>query len=479
MKVKSLKLNAFLNLVKQACSILFPLITFPYVSRVLGSNGFGQYNFSFTVADYFIIFAALGISSYAIREGAKYRNNRDITEKFCREVFTINCISTVIAVIALAFVFLLFRSLDNYRMIIIIISSQMILATVGADWINSIYEDYIYITLRYIVIQVISLILIFVYVRDSSDIAKYAVITTFASAGGNLLNILYVRKYVKLKFVLSGDLLRHLKPVLILFANTLAISIYVNADITMLKFYQPDSVVGLYSLASRIYNITKRLISAMIIVTTARLAFYSKNDNAAYKTTAKRTFNALIFILLPCMAGLITMSRQIVLLVGGPEYIDAWLPLCILSVAMLFALASSFYSNCVLIIFDCDRALLTATSVSALVNVGLNLIILPWIGMTGAAITTLIAEAINFGVQLFYSKKIIGDKLLEKEDLIKTIIGTAIVLVICLIVNHYTGIKILGLLIAIPLSCICYFGFSLACHNTITEFLLSFRKKHQ
>ena len=170
MKAKSLKLNAILNVFKQGCSILFPLITFPYVSRVLGSDGFGKYNFAFSVADYFIIFAALGISSYAIREGAKYREDKAITERFCCEVFTINVVATATSLVILLMVLAFAKSLSPYSSLILIISSQMILATIGADWINSIFEDYLYITLRYIVIQVFSMLLIFLFVKGESDL---------------------------------------------------------------------------------------------------------------------------------------------------------------------------------------------------------------------------------------------------------------------------------------------------------------------
>ncbi len=476
MKIRSLKLNAILNMFKQGCSILFPLITFPYVSRVLGNEGFGKYNFSFSIADYFIIFAALGISSYAIREGAKYREDRQITEQFCSEVFSINVFATIISAIVLCVLLASSQSLNQYSTLIIIITSQMIMATLGADWINSIFEDYLYITLRYIFIQVISLILIFVFVRSAGDVWKYAAITTFASAGGNIINIWYIRKYVKLRLVFNKDVLRHLKPILILFANTMAISIYVNADITMLKYYRSDAEVGIYSLSSRIYNILKRLISALILVTTARLSFYSKNNKDAYFDTAKNTFNALIVVLVPCMVGLIVMSRPVINLIGGQEYIDGWLPLCILSVAMIFALISAFYSNCILIVFSCDKALLTATVVSALINVLLNLFMLPLWGMIGASITTLIAEVVNLMIQYTYARRFLDQKVLNRSDLIKCIIASLLFAVVCVLIVHKFGDSYLSLVIGIPISCLIYFGSNLLMKNSSMISLIRFRR---
>ena len=477
MKAKSLKLNAALNVFKQGCSILFPLITFPYVSRVLGNEGFGQYNFSFSIADYFIIFAALGISSYAIREGAKYRDDRQATEQFCSEVFTVNILATIISTVTLCCLLLLSQSLNKYSVLIFIISAQMILSTLGADWINSIFEDYLYITIRYIVIQVISLVLIFVFVKSKEDVWKYAVITTLASSGGNIINIWYIRRYVRLRFVFSKEVLKHLKPILILFANTMAISVYVNADITMLKYYRTDAEVGIYSLSSRIYNICKRMINALILVTTARLSFYSKNNHEAYLITARNTLNALLFILVPCVVGLSVMSRPVINLIGGMDYIDGWVPLCILSVAMIFALLSSFYSNCVLIVFSCDRALLTATLVSAVINVILNLIMLPYFGMIGAAITTLIAEIVNLCIQHFYARRFLNQKLLIRSDLAKCIVASLVFAIFCIGIVLEFGDNYLSLLIGIPVSCIIYFGINLIFKNTSMSSLIKYRRK--
>ncbi len=476
MKQQSLTVNAILNMVKQGCSILFPLITFPYVSRVLGSDGFGKYNFAFSVADYFIIFAALGVSSYAVREGAKTRDDRLATQKICCEVFTINVAATVLSVLLLIVAVICIKSLKGYNSIILIIAAQMIFTTAGADWINTMYEDYIYLTVRYVCIQVVALIIIFIFVKSPDDVVKYACIMTFAASAGSILNIWYIRRYVKLKLVFSRDVFVHLKPILILFFNALAISVYVNADITMLKFYQPDTVVGVYSLSSRIYNIAKRLVFALITVTTARLSYYSKNDTDMYRTTSKNTFNALIAVMLPSAVGLAMLSKPVVRLVGGAEYDSAWAPLCILCAAMIFALLSGFYGNCVLIVFGCDKALLISTSVSAVVNVVLNLFLLPVYGMYGAAVTTLIAEAVNFVIQYTYARKYVTWKIIDLGGLVKCVAGCVPIAGICLVFTNKLGSSVYVLLFAIPLSVLVYFVVNVVLKNETVVSLLKFRR---
>lgn len=268
----SVKKNAVLNVIKQACSILFPLITYPYVSRVLGSTSYGIYSFADSIVSYAVLIAGLGISTYAIREGSPIRDNQKKINQFSSEIFSINVISTIVAYLLLFFSIFVSTKIMADRNVIFVRSIMIILTTIGVDWINNIYEDFSYITIRYIVFQTISLVLMFAFVRSTRDILIYTFITVIAAAGGNVLNVFYVRKYVRIKFVLRG-LSKHIKPIIILFANNVAVAIYVNSDITMLGFYVTNSQVGIYALASKIYNLAKLMINALIIALMPRLSY--------------------------------------------------------------------------------------------------------------------------------------------------------------------------------------------------------------
>lgn len=153
-------MNAFLNGLRSVLNLLFPLITFPYVSRVLSVSGIGIYNFSNTYISYFILIAGLGIATYAIREGAKYRNDRRKIEEFSSQIFSINMIATVIAYVLLFASLLIFKNLSNYVSCILIFSLQILFTTLGTEWIYTIYEDYAYITVRSIFFKVISIFLL-------------------------------------------------------------------------------------------------------------------------------------------------------------------------------------------------------------------------------------------------------------------------------------------------------------------------------
>ena len=160
MKQKSLKLNMVLNAIRGLLKVVFPLITFPYISRVLGVDNLGKYNFANSIISYFILFAGLGISSYAIREGSYFRNETNRLKVFADEMFTINMISTVTAYLCLICVIVIVPKFWDYKILLIIFSLQIVFCTIGIEWIYSIYEEYVYITVRSILFQLISLILL-------------------------------------------------------------------------------------------------------------------------------------------------------------------------------------------------------------------------------------------------------------------------------------------------------------------------------
>ncbi|TLQ38361.1 flippase [Limosilactobacillus fermentum] len=469
----SVKKNAVLNVIKQACSILFPLITYPYVSRVLGSTSYGIYSFADSIVSYAVLIAGLGISTYAIREGSPIRDNQKKINQFSSEIFSINVISTIVAYLLLFFSIFVSTKIMADRNVIFVRSIMIILTTIGVDWINNIYEDFSYITIRYIVFQTISLVLMFAFVRSTRDILIYTFITVIAAAGGNVLNVFYVRKYVRIKFVLRG-LSKHIKPIIILFANNVAVAIYVNSDITMLGFYVTNSQVGIYALASKIYNLAKLMINALIIALMPRLS-YIINDKEKYQQYAKVILKYLVVISLPIVSGFVFLSKQIIFLVGSEEYISGAFSLGILAFAIIGAIGGSFFSNCILIEHKEENFILIATSISAFLNIALNFLLIPKFGINGAALTTLIAETIACILEAFYAKRYVPLRKLFSGEMIYSIIGSLLVAIICYLTTSVVNDSVVSLIIAGVLSIGIYI-LVIMCNSNIRRDVLSFFK---
>lgn len=442
---KSLTTNAILNIIRQTLSIIFPLITFPYVSRVLGNDEYGRYSFSASFTSYFMLLATFGINNYAVREGARVRENRNKIEKLVSDLFTIELITTCISLFLMLLLTVVNSKIGNYRQLIIIQSVGVILTAIGVDWVNTIYEDYMYITVRYILIQLVALVAVFLFVHSPKDTAQYCLILVLGAYGGNLINLFYIRRYVKIKICFRKvDWKLYFIQLLLLFVNSLATVIYVNSDILMLGFFTSNRQVGIYSFASKIYNMVKYMINAILVVTVPRLAYILTTNEGDYKKYLDSIFNVLILVLAPCVTGICMLSKQIIILVGGEQYMLGNTSLQILSFSLVFALIASIFSNCILIINRLEKRCLVGTITSAVVNVGLNIILIPIIGVTGAAITTVVAEFINMLIQRYYAYKELSIKLkLNKWIILPAIIEIIVIVLICTLFGRiFTGLNV-------------------------------------
>ncbi|PAW06578.1 flippase [Lactobacillus helveticus] len=437
MKKKSLGINAFLNSLRSILNILFPIITFPYVSRVLQVKGIGIYNFSNSIVSYFSLIAALGISTYAVREGAKIRDNIHEISQFASEIFTINIFSTLISYILLFLCLFAFSKLHNYAACILIFSLQIFFTTIGTEWIYQIYEDYGYITLRSIIFQILSLVLLFIFVRGPQDYLKYAVITIFSAVGANIFNFIHARQFCRIRVVWHFNWRVHLTPILIIFGANIANMIYVNSDITLLGLMKSNYIVGLYSVSSKIYQIVKTLIAALLMVTIPRLAMlFGKNRLKEYKSILFSLTNTLVLIALPASVGLVMLSKEIVLLISGKEYLRATNSLAILSLAYIFSILAWILTDCVLIPSKREKYVLRSMGSSAILNVLLNIILIPPMNEDAAALSTVLAEMCMFIVNYHYVKDLVSDIFTSRKffkNLMDSFVGCIGIVIVCLL----------------------------------------------
>lgn len=470
MKKKSLKLNMLLNGIRSALSILFPLITFPYVSRVLGVEALGKFNFSNSIINYIILIAGLGISTYAIREGARIRDKKEEFQNFANQIFTINMISTLISYI-IVFVLLLIPSLQSYCALILILSIQVIFRTIGVDWLYSIYEDYLYITIRSIVFQILSIIFLFMFVHSESDLIFYTLIIVFANVGSNLLNYIHSKKYCNFRLTNKLELKKHLSPILILFASQIAIVIYVSSDVTILGFMKGDYEVGIYSVSVKIYTIIKTFLASMIVVSIPRLSnILGTENNEEFKNVANDIYKTILTISLPAIIGLIILRKEILLIIAGEQYLDASLSLVLLSIAIICYLGAYFWGQCILVPNKEEQKVLYITIISAILNIVLNFILIPIYGLNAAAFTTIVGEGMAFILCKKYSKNFYESRGII-STLYKIIIGCVAIVLISLALKLFISNMILYLIITIVLSAICYFGIEILLKNESLGFI--------
>lgn len=389
-------------------SLVFPLITFPYASRILLPEGLGKVNFALSIISYFAIISSLGIENYGIREAAKLRDDKIKLSQFSKEIFFINLVSTIIAYILLFVAIVLVPKFREYKVLLYVTSATILFTTLGMNWLYSAVEDYFYITVRSIVFQIVSFVLLFVFVKTKDDYVKYAAISVISNVGSNILNFIHSRKYITFKTGLPLKIKKHLKPIFVLFAMAVAVKVYTVLDTTMLGFIRGDYEVGIYTAATKINKIILSLVTASMTVMLPRLSYYVKDaDKTKFNGLVNKGFDFLLLISIPCVIGLSILSEPIINLFCGNNYSDAILPMRIMNPIVVIIGLSGFIGIQIFMPLNKEKWTLYSVVLGAIVNFTLNSILIPKYGVVGASVATVVAETSVTVVQLILARYII------------------------------------------------------------------------
>ncbi|MBR1454044.1 MAG: flippase, partial [Lachnospiraceae bacterium] len=369
MENKDLNKNNIYNSIATFINILFPLITFPYVTRVLGVAGIGKYNFSNAIISYFNLIATLGISSYAVRECAKLKENRKELSSLASEIYSIDIYSTIIAYILLFVALFISAKLKNYTTYILVLSISFIANTIGTSWICNAVDDFKYLSFRTTANQMASLLGIFLFVKSEGDLIKYILIIVSVNFIANMQTIFYRKKYVDVSFKIFPNIKRHLKKIILLFSQNISMLLYTNADMVMLGYFGNDEIVGLYALAVKIYNVINGVIASVIGVATPGLSYdYAHSDFTSFNKKITYVVNYILFLFIPAFIGINLLAPDIIKLVSGNAFTLSVGALRILTISMLFSLISAVLGLGILFPMGYDRVNFNSCIVSAVSN---------------------------------------------------------------------------------------------------------------
>ena len=450
-KEKSLLQNYIFNLIKTLNGILFPIITFAYSSRVLGVDGVGQVNFAKSVIAYFTMLAMLGMNYYGTREAAKLRNDRERLSQFCLEMLSINGFTTIIAYILLTVSLLLIPLLQDYRNLLLICSSAIALQGMGMEWLYQAMEEYRYIAIRSFLFQAISLIAIVFLVKNESDVAPYAVLTVMASSGSYVLNFINARKFVHFHQRTRLGILKHIKPLLWLFALAVSIELYTVLDTTMLGFLKGDTAVGLYTAAIKVERMVNTLLTSAGVVLIPRLSFYISQG----KTKETSGYNYVFMLSIPAAVGLFMLSDDIILLFSGSQFASAGFTMRILIPIVILIPFSMMTNQQTFVPMGKEKLILLSTSVGAIMNLILNSILIPLYAENGAAVATAISE---LGVAIVCLMNV--SRFFEMKQVLCSAwhywLAAAVIPVVVWLIKLIKVTYIIHLVLAIPLSVTLY-----------------------
>lgn len=422
----SIQKNFIMNFILTGSRFLFPLITFPYVSRVLLSEGNGKIAFAASVAGYFSMIAALGIPTYGIRVCAQAKDDKDELSRTVQELFLLHFIMTAIALACFILCIWIIPEFYEEKALFLVEAAGILLSVFGMEWLFQALEKYSYITIRSLVFKILSVILMFLCVHQESDYVKYSAISVFSVAGSNLFNVTQIRKYVSIKKYDHLQLKKHLKPVLILFSQSMVISVYTNLDTVMLGFMREDSQVGYYNAAVKLKGILTSLVSSLSSVLLPRMSYYYKQGKLKeYRNLALKALNFAIFISVPLSMYFSLYASDCLEFLAGKAFLPATMAMRFIVISVVPIGITGVLGIQVLISEGKEKYVLYSVIGGAVTDCILNLLWIPGYGATGAALATTVAECVVLLIQCIFTGKLLKE--LKREIHIKRYILLGII----------------------------------------------------
>ncbi len=397
---KSLKINFIMNIILTMSSFIFPMITFPYVSRILLPEGTGRVSFATSVVSYFAIIAQLGIPTYGIRACAKVRDNKEELSRTVHELFFINLLMSILSYVLFFAALMYVPRLKQDRTLFLLVSLTIFFNVIGVEWLYKSLEQYTYIAIRSIIFKFIALVSMFFLVRDASDYVWYGTITIFAASASNIFNFIHVHKYICMNSIGSYNLKRHMKPVLIFFAMSCATTIYTNLDTVMLGFMKTNQDVGYYTAAVKIKIILVSVVTSLGTVLLPRVSYYiEKGLKDEFLRVSKKALDFVTLIAVPMFIYFILFAEESVIFLSGSEYNGSIIPMKIIMPTLLFIGMTNVMGIQILVPLGKEKYVLYSEIVGAIVDLILNCILIPSMAAAGAAVGTLVAEVTVWIVQ--------------------------------------------------------------------------------
>lgn len=454
----SLAKNSIYNVLYRMLNVFFPLISATYIARIILAKGVGEVSYAQNIVSYFTTLAALGIPNYGIREIAKIRNDNKLVNRTFSELVTINALSTTVCFIVYILMIFWIPSFRDNTIMYYAVGLMIPFNYINVDWFYQGNEDYSYITKRSFIIKFISLFAMFCFVRTERDAAIYALITSLATGGNNIFNIIHLKHYgIKFQFR-NLNLKKHLKSIIILLSSVIAVEFYTMLDTTMIGIFCDSSSVAYYTNSMKLVKILITVVTAIGGVLLPRLSlYYSKGDIEKCEQVVNKVFRIMLLLFVPCEIGLILTANIVMPFLFGESFLPAVLTLRISALLICTLGFSNLFGTQLLMTFGAERKLLICTVMGAVSNVIVNLILIPIFQQNGAAVASVISETIVTLMTVIYSGKYIKIRLSKHYIWTLFLSSTAMIIIVLYIMSMHMN-NLLQLGCSILFGAVSYFG---------------------
>ena len=446
--------NYLYNLSYQILTIILPIITVPYVTRIFTSEALGNYVFYNSIVSYFSLFAMLGIGVYGTKQIAAAS---DVSSTFWN-IYAIQLIASILAISV--YVITVFSIPQMGGVIPLIVGITLLAKMIDISWLFSGKEDFKKITIRNVVIRIIGVISIFTFVKSSDDLYLYVFLIVIFDFLGQFVMWVPAKKFIKRPSFNTKIMKKNLHPIVLLFLPQVAISLYVVLDRTLLGLLGSYSDVGIYEQGQKLISILLKVVSSLGVVMLPRVAnLLSERREEEAQNMVKFSFILYNLIIFPMIFGLIAVNEVFVKLFLGKNFQDVKYVLYIIVFNIMFVGWTNILGYQVLVVRNKNKEFMLSTTIPAFVSVAVNIAVIPFFGYIGASITSVVVEILVFAIQWYYSRNIISKKLLFNKDLAKIILSSLVMFGAVMLCKMILGIDgIIGLIIYLAVGGISYLG---------------------
>lgn len=417
---QSVKVNYILNLINTGTQMLFPLITFPYVCRVIEADGIGQINFFQSIISYISLFTCLGIPMYAIREIARDRSDVVQMNRTAMEILLLHSMLTLVGYAIVAILCLTVPQIQVNIPLFLILSLTIFFTAIGCEWFYQGIEDFKYITIRGLIIKTVSVVLLFIFVKSKTDLLYYGCYTVFGVLGGNIFNFFRLRKYIHRENIIFSELhiKRHIKPVLKVFSFSVVTSIYLQLNTVLLGFLKNALAVGYFAAATKVMQMLLTMSACLGSVMMPRAShLIAENKEDEFNRLIQKSYDFTLAIALPMTIGLIFCAPSLITALCGVKFEHSILPSQIIAPIILMVAISNVFGIQVLFPKGKINIVTLCCGIGAVADLILNLCLIPFFSYIGTSIAYLGAEVATTVSMYFIGRKYIPIIYFKKSHL--------------------------------------------------------------
>ena len=404
MGTKSIRKNFLYNLIYQVLIIILPIITTPYISRVLGAEGVGIYSFTVSIVTYFTLFGTLGVAMYGQREIAYARDNVSKRKRVFWEIIFFRFITMTISML----VFILtYATHDVYKQYFQILILYLLAFAFDISWFFQGMEEFKKTVIRNVAVRTISVACIFIFVKNTADLTKYILIYSLADLIGNISLWFYLPKYFKGIKIKHINIKRHMIPIILLFIPQIAAKLYNIVDKTMIGYMITDkAALGNYEEAYKVINVLFTVVSSLGIVMIPRIAsIFASGDKIKLNEYILKSFRFTFFLAFPMMFGLMAVSNEFIPLFLGEEYKDAIIIANILAPTILGMGITNVIGTQYLLPTKQQKYYTYSIIIGLGLNIVFNWVLINTNGAFGASVATTTSQFVVALVQMHFVKK--------------------------------------------------------------------------